>query len=57
MSEHTTEEQAGDFIATQTVVPQWMQDVIEAAGGEHARVRVTRKVTPFGTYVVGLEAA
>ena len=52
----TTEQQAGDFVRTQTVVTAWMREVVEEAGGEHGRVRVTRDVTSFGTFVVGMEA-
>lgn len=49
-----TEQQAGDLIAEQTVVPEWMRAAVEQAGGEHGRVEVTRRVTPFGTYVTGV---
>ena len=44
-----------EFVAAQVVMPAWMQEVADEAGPEGS-VRVTRKVTPFGTFVVGAVA-
>ena len=51
MTTSTTTETTAAFAASQTVVPAWMQDVIDIADARGTDVRVTRQVTPFGTFV------
>ena len=53
MSTETTRETVGTMIDAQTIRPEWMRNM-EREQGRDAVVDVTRKVTPFGTFVVGV---
>lgn len=54
-----TTETFGRWVRTQTVRAQWMDDFLRTQlGGDESRsVRVTRLVTPFGTFTRNIEAA
>ena len=45
------------FRMTQVIMPRWMQEVVDAADDVGADVQVTRRSTPFGTFVVAVEVA
>lgn len=47
-------ETLADLAARQTVVPKWLSDLV-AEHGPDAPVKVQRKDTPFGTFVLGVE--
>lgn len=51
MTTATTTETTATFAASQTIVPAWMQDVIDIADAMGTDVQVTRQATPFGTFV------
>lgn len=44
----------GQVCAMQVVVPEWLRDLRDAYGDDQ-QVIVRRKVTPFGTFLVGVE--
>ena len=48
---HTTTQTIAELHATQMIVPDWMRNL----GHPNDLVRVTRKHTPFGTYVISAE--
>lgn len=50
----TTRETVGTMVDQQTVTPEWMRTMVEERGRD-AEVDVTRKVTPFGTFVVDVQ--
>lgn len=51
-----TNETIAEVIAAQMVVPAYMREIAERHGADTV-VTVTRKVTPFGTFVMGIEVA
>lgn len=48
---HTTIETVADLHAQQQIIPDWMRQL----GKPTDRIRVTRKHTPFGVYVIHAE--
>ena len=57
MNTTTTTETTTEFVASNTVTPRWMQEVVDAANVRTGMVRVTRRETPFGRFVVAVEVA
>lgn len=55
MSVTTTTESTDHFVSTQTIIPAWQRMIIDAAYDRGVGVVVTRKVTPAGTFVVGMD--
>ena len=58
MTTVTTVETVAEFVASQVVVPTWMQDKVDEAvrrHGDNAEVVVTRMWTPFGSYVKDID--
>lgn len=39
----------------QTIVPEWMEKILSQAEQANALVKVTRLISPFGSYVTGIE--
>lgn len=52
MNTTTTVQTPAELRSTQAVWPQWMAK----ACGTATQVKVTRRVTPFGSFVVAVEA-
>lgn len=52
-----TVEDPQDVRDSQTIVPDWMEKILAEAESKGRKVRVVRKHTPFGSYVMALKVA
>lgn len=49
----TTTETVAMVLSKQVIVPQWLREAVKGLEPSEV-VTVTRKVTPFGTYLMGV---